>query len=168
MNSEAPVILRDIVISDISAIASKLNNPNVSRFLTSRIPFPYSTVDAAWWVTVACKEGKSRVIEVSDELVGVVGITPGEYENERSAEIGYWLGEAHWGNGYATAALQQMTDAVFEETEIVRLFAPVFSGNQASMRVLEKAGYALEVIQKQAIYKQGQFYDAHVFVKLKY
>jgi len=42
----------------------------------------------------------------------------------------------------------------------------VFAGNHASMQLLLKSGFNEEAILKKAIYKNGRFYDKHVFAKL--
>lgn len=159
--------LREIKERDIEDIAKLLNNENVTKYLTARIPFPYGIEDAKWWVTIGSKEGTNRAIEFKGKFVGVVGITPGMFEKERSAEIGYWLGEKYWGRGIGTEAVSQLTDFIFNTTNIVRIFAPVFSPNTASTRLLEKCGYSLESTQKDAFFKQGQFYDAYVYVKIQ-
>ena len=56
-----------------------------------------------------------------------------------------------------------MTQYIFENTETIRLFAPVFGPNKASMRVLEKCQYKFEGVLKKAIYKNGKYYDEHLF-----
>jgi ribosomal-protein-alanine N-acetyltransferase len=158
--------LRGFVERDIEAIVEQLNNYSVSKFLSSKIPFPYTRSDAEWWVTVGCKSGITKAIYLNDTFVGVVGATPGENENSRSAEIGYWLGESFWGQGIATIAASQLTEIIFSCTNIVRLFAYVFSPNKASMRVLEKCGYELEGRLKKAVFKDGVLYDKYVYAKI--
>lgn len=84
-----------------------------------------------------------------------------------NAEIGYWLGEDYWGLGYTTQALREFSDWLFAHTDLNRLFAGVFSFNNASMRVLIKAGFHPEAIHARAIYKNNQFWDEHYFVKFR-
>ncbi|MHC4856890.1 MAG: GNAT family N-acetyltransferase, partial [Planctomycetota bacterium] len=84
-----------------------------------------------------------------------------------SAEIGYWIAEDHWGRGIGTEAVTKMTVYVFSEMKTVKLSAPVYSPNKASMRVLEKCGYTLEAIHRKAIFKNDEFLDEHVFVKFR-
>ena len=55
---------------------------------------------------------------------------------------------------------------LFSNTDIVRLYAPVFSPNKASMRVLEKCGYQLEGVLRKAIYKNGVYLDEHFYAKI--
>ena len=160
------MILREFEVGDSEALVDLLGNPNVSRFLSSRIPYPYTDQDAAWWISTGSSHGYIRAIVDNDLLLGCIGVETGEFEESRSGEIGYWLGEAHWGKGVATKAVGLVTQHIFEHTELIRLVAPVFSPNLASMRVLEKCGYKLEGVAEKSCYKDGQFYDKHIYAKL--
>jgi RimJ/RimL family protein N-acetyltransferase len=162
----AVIALREFSPEDASALVTLLNNRRVTRYLSSRIPVPYSDEDADWWISTGSKNGIIRAIVVEDQLVGCVGAEAGHFEESRTAEIGYWLGEQFWGFGYATQALEALTKMVFSETEIVRIYAPVFSSNLASMRVLEKCGYEREGIFRKGCFKDGVFYDKHIFAKV--
>ena len=53
--------------------------------------------------------------------------------------VGYWIGREHWGRGIATRALA----AFLAELPERPLHATVAPGNAASVRVLEKCGFAL-------------------------
>jgi len=160
--------LRDFCNSDIESIAKYANNFNVSRYMTSRMPYPYTADDAKWWVETGSKEpGLNMAIDLAGECIGVVGVRFGQFELRYSAEIGYWVAEEHWGKGICTEAVSKMTDDVFSGKKIVRLSAPVFSPNKASMRVLEKCGYSLEAIHREAAFKNDEFMDEHVFVKFR-
>ncbi len=158
--------LRDFEQRDIEVLVKLLNNKNVTQYLTTRIPQPYTTQDAEWWVNTGSKAGIAKAIDVDGTLVGVISITIGDYENARSAEIGYWLGEDYWGEGIATKAVDKMTNNVFSNSEIVRLFARVFAPNKESMHVLEKCGYTKEGIFKKSIFKGGKYLDEHIFAKI--
>lgn len=161
------ITLRKFHPGDVDSLVALLNNENVTRYLSSRIPSPYSEDDARWWISTGSKSGFIKAISVGEDLVGCVGAEPGIYEESRTAEIGYWIGEPYWGSGYATSAVQQLTGDIFSNTDIVRLFAPVFSPNQASMRVLEKCGYELEGVFRKGCYKNGQYYDKHIFSRVQ-
>ena len=160
--------LRDFVDSDIGSIAIYANNINVSRYMASRMPYPYTKDDAIWWVEIGSKEqGLNCAIDLDGQCIGVVGVRFGDLEQQFSAEIGYWIAEDHWGKGFGTEAVGKMTDYIFSETKTVRLAAPVFSPNMASMRVLEKCGYTLEAIHRKAAFKHDEFMDEHVYVKFR-
>jgi len=136
--------------------------------MASRMPYPYSEGDEQWWIETGSKElGLNMAIDLASECIGVVGVQFGQVELQYSAEIGYWIAEEHWGKGIATEAVSKMTDRVFREAKIVRLCAPVFSPNKASMRVLEKCGYSLEAVHRKAVFKNDEFMDEHIFVKFR-
>ncbi|KUM94109.1 hypothetical protein AQI88_23405 [Streptomyces cellostaticus] len=87
---------------------------------------------------------RERVLGGPDSLVRTVvadGDVAGNVlswtEGERRF-VGYWLGRPYWARGVGTRAL-----GLFLELERVRpLYADPFSGNAASVRLLEKHGFA--------------------------
>lgn len=157
------IILREFKIEDEPILREHLNNPNVARYLTTRIPQPYTQEDARWWINEGSKADIVRAIEYNGVLVGSVGAHRRQFELSRSAEIGYWIAESHWGMGIATKALQELSMLVFQNTDIVRLQAHVFGGNIASVKVLEKVGYRLEGILRKSIFKHGMFMDSSLY-----
>jgi RimJ/RimL family protein N-acetyltransferase len=160
--------LRELDEGDIQSIASYANNFNVSQYMASRMPYPYTLDDAQWWVRTGSKEqGLNFAIDLEGTCIGVIGVRLGENEYQHSAEIGYWIAEEHWGKGIGTEAVSKMTNHVFAAGKIVRLSAPVRSPNNSSMRILEKNGYVLESVQKKSVYKNNEFMDEHIYVKLR-
>jgi RimJ/RimL family protein N-acetyltransferase len=58
----------------------------------------------------------------------------------RTAEIGYRLSRAAWSNGYATEGVHALIQAAFDRLGFDRVSAETMAVNQASRRVMEKAG----------------------------
>jgi RimJ/RimL family protein N-acetyltransferase len=161
------VTLRDFTISDIEGLVTILNDADVTRFLSTKIPSPYTESDGLWWVNQGSQGELIKAISYDGVLVGCIGVRQGEFEYQKSGEIGYWLAKEYWRNGITKSAIEQMSRYVFSHTDIVRLFAAVFSGNEASMRLLLKCGFNEEAVLKNAIFKNGQFYHNHIFARLK-
>lgn len=80
-----------------SLLINYLNNPEVVRFLSSKIPTPYTIDDARWWIETGSKAGHTFAIELSGHFVGRIGAVAGEFEYSKSAEVGYWLAQEYWG-----------------------------------------------------------------------
>jgi RimJ/RimL family protein N-acetyltransferase len=59
--------------------------------------------------------------------------------------IGYWLGEAHWGRGYMTEAVRLLVWLGFERLGAASLEALCLGHNRGSQRVLEKAGFTRDL-----------------------
>lgn len=162
------ITLRNFKKNDVESLTRHANNENIARSLSHRFPSPFSENDALKWITTGAKNnGIHKAIDLNGECIGSVGITFQPGEHSHCAEIGYWIGEEYWGNGIATDALSQMIDITFVTTNIIRLFAKVFSSNKASMRVLAKCGFKLEGICERAVYKNGQYLDEHIYARIK-
>ena len=101
------------------------------------------------------------------EAIGGVGFERRNDLERFSAELGYWLSEAHWGKGYATEAVQALADYAFSRFDFVRLQAHVLEANPASSRVLEKAGFTLETAMRRAAFKDGRVMDLLLYARLK-
>ena len=161
------VELRDFKLDDKNRLISCLNDAAVTQFLSTKIPSPYTKEDAHWWVTEGSKVDVVRAIAFDEQLVGCIAVNRGEFEYSRSGEIGYWIAQDYWRKGIAYNAIVEITEFVFSNTDIVRIYASVFSENIPSMKLLLKSGYKEEAILKKAMFKNNQFYDSHIFTKLK-
>lgn len=162
----AELQLRPFVEADRELLVDYLNRPQVSHYLSDRIPQPYRMADADWWVREGSHSGYTRAIEVDGVLVGCVGADPGQFEFRYTAEAGYWLADDYWGLGYATQALGLLMAELQSQTDLQRLQATVFVGNEASVRVLQRCGFVQEAHLKKAVFKHGQFADALLFGRL--
>jgi len=159
--------LRYFKDEDTELLLKYLNNNAVTQYITSAIAKPYTLVDALWWINAGSKTQYIKAIEHNGILVGCISATVGNFEYDRSAELGYWIGQEHWGQGIATAAVKAFSEFLFNETELVRLFVSVVSENSASIKVLEKNGFTHEGLLKKASFKNGKFYDESLLSKVK-
>ena len=107
------VLLRDFTENDTGRLVTILNDDAVTRFLSTKIASPYTKEDALWWVTEGSKGDLVKAISVNDSLVGCIGVNRGEFEYQKSGEIGYWLAKEYWRQGIASSAIQQMTSHVY-------------------------------------------------------
>ena len=56
---------------------------------------------------------------------------------------------------------------MFATTDILRIFAEPFAHNQASCRVLEKAGFQLEGVLRKFAVKDGRVLDGKLYALVK-
>jgi RimJ/RimL family protein N-acetyltransferase len=164
----ARLLLRPLVDADASAIASSAGDRRVARFLV-QVPTPYPVALARrwlrgrneWWpsgrgVTLAIVERDDP-----DLLIGTASMR--RYARDRRAELGYWLAADAWGRGIATEATRALVDFGFRELALARIYAHVFAGNAASMRVLEKLGMLQEGVLRQHMRKGRRLQDLVVY-----
>ncbi|MDZ7266307.1 MAG: GNAT family N-acetyltransferase [candidate division KSB1 bacterium] len=150
---------------DEAALVRHANNRKIWRNVRDRFPHPYTLADAEAWIAFAGAQDPciNFAIVVAGEAAGGIGFVLKDDVDRRSAEIGYWLGEAFWGRGIATEAVRAMTAYMFEHFDLCRIQAMVFEWNKASMRVLEKAGYVCEARLRGSATKDGQTIDDFIY-----
>src|SRR5690606_23637650 len=126
-----------------------------------RFPHPYTQQDADWFLASACGRTPRTnfAIEVNGEAAGGIGLTIGTDVASATAEVGYWLGRAHWGRGVMTKVLRAVTAEAMRSFRLHHISAIPFAGNAASARVLEKAGYRLEGRLRRSAVKDGSVLD---------
>jgi [ribosomal protein S5]-alanine N-acetyltransferase len=154
--------------------------PDVQRLAGAReiaettlfIPHPYPDGLAATWIATHAarfESGKAAVFAVTlrqdGTLVGAaeLGIT----REHRRAELGYWIGREHWGQGLATEAARRMLGYAFDELDLNRLQAHHFTRNPASGRVLLKIGMRYEGRSRQYLYKWDRPEDVDRYALLR-
>jgi RimJ/RimL family protein N-acetyltransferase len=147
--------------SDVETLAANANNRHIWINLRDRFPYPYTRADARAFIRWARQQAPETAfaIAVDDAAVGGIGFVMNADVERVSAEIGYWLGEPFWGRGIATEALAATTKYVVEAHALTRIYALPFAWNQASCRVLEKAGYVLEARLRRSAIKDGRVTD---------
>lgn len=84
-----------------------------------------------------------------------------------SAEIGFSLGQAFWGQGYMQEALTALTHWGFTEMKLNRLEAQCESRNLASQRLLEKLGWFYEGEMRQKAWFKGEYHNIRLYSLLR-
>lgn len=145
---ERPVIetqrltLRVPAKADIERVAAFCVDHDVAR-MTTRMPSPYTRAHAEDFVARCRAQNRTRentfAIDLVDEgLIGVVGLFP---PVEGGLELGYWIGRPYWGRGYATEAVKGALEWARTSWRKRCVSAGHFADNDASGRVLVKAGF---------------------------
>ena len=154
-------MLRELSLADAPSLAQHANDRLVWVQLRDMFPHPYREEDAIEFIERIQMQNQPTAfaLAVDGQVVGVIGLAVQTDINRLSAEIGYWVGTAHWGKGIATAAVRALTSWSMDQLGFVRLFATPFVHNIASCRVLEKAGYLREGLMRRSAIKDGQVLD---------
>lgn len=140
------LVLRTPHIEDIDALTHLANNANIAA-MVSRMPHPYTQNDASDFVRRAndgeigkCVYAITRMD--TGEFMGCCGIET--TSDDMSVEIGYWLGEPYWNQGYATEAAHSLIDMAFRTREINFIDGRCRVTNAPSRRVLQKCGFQFQ------------------------
>lgn len=158
-------------IDDKADLAENLNNKNILDNLRDGLPYPYTEKDAEEFIKAMLSADTNTTyafaIIVDDKVIGSIGVFRCDNIHYRTAEMGYYIGESYWGNGYMTSAVKQVCDYIFNNTDIIRIFAEPFANNIASCRVLEKAGFICEGVLRNNAFKNGSIVDMKMYALIK-
>lgn len=85
-------------------------------------------------------------LKETKSLIGTIDLTldkrgEDEKRQEKSGEIGCWIGEEHWGNGYMPEAVRKILAFGFETLGLEVIYYAFFDWNKNSRRVAEKIGF---------------------------
>lgn len=161
------IILRKWSNSDLDSLIENANNRNITTYLRDCFPSPYTLADGKAFISFCTKAQQTTnyAIVLKDSAIGNISLEIGTDIKQRSAELGYWIGEQYWNKGYTTVALQQIIQ-IAKTTSVRRLFAEVIEENIASIRILEKCGFKQEGYFSESIYKNGKFYNSYIYALL--
>lgn len=164
------IALKPWELSDAASLMSLCNRVDRS-FLSDRIPSPYTEDSAEEWLHMVGHregvEGVFRAVTVDGKIVGTLSVEQKEDVYRKDAEIGYFLLTEEWSKGIMTEAVRQICEIAFRELDILRITGLVYEPNVASRKVLEKNGFLLEGIMKDAVVKNGSVFNLCIYGKLK-
>jgi len=130
------LVLRPARADDLDAFHAILSDPRATRYWSTP---PHETREQSLaWLTAMVRSPPELAADFVVEFEGRVVGKAGFY---RLPEIGFILSPDVWGRGMAREAVAAVIDHVFAERGLTELTADVDPRNEASIRVLEGAGF---------------------------
>ena len=105
------------------------------------------------------------VMVAGGRLVGAINLSNVVRGAFQSCNVGYWVAEAHNGQGFATVALRLVCERAFGELGLHRIEAGTLLDNHASQRVIEKNGFTRIGIAPRYLQIAGTWSDHVLFQK---
>jgi RimJ/RimL family protein N-acetyltransferase len=98
-------------------------------------------------------------LRAKNRLIGSCAFSQLDADNG-SALFHITIGEKDlWGRGYGTEATRLMLDHAFSTMGLHRVSLAVFSFNERAIRSYEKVGFVVEGRAREAIFRDGRFWD---------
>jgi [ribosomal protein S5]-alanine N-acetyltransferase len=157
--------LRPFRAGDVEDALSYRDDPEFALFLP-QIPQPFTRRDAEVFVALNMSESWKRsptfAVVLDSKVIGTVNLEV-EAQN-RSAMLGYAIGRAWWGQGFATEAARAVIAWGIETFHLERIWASTDARNVRSLRVMEKLGMRRETIRTQDhVGRDGELVDEVVY-----
>jgi RimJ/RimL family protein N-acetyltransferase len=156
------LILRAPQKSDTAQLAGLADNIKVAAMITG-MPHPYTGADAETFIRRAAEPDRTGCTyavtsKQTNSVLGCAGLT---FDKDNRLQLGFWLGEPHWGCGFATEAAHALADLAFDSIKVARLHTRCRVSNSASRRVIEKCGFQFTGIGMLSSIAAGQFSAEH-------
>ena len=157
------LILRPFELSDAAEIQRLAGDFSVAD-TTLNIPHPYPDGEAEKFISdTATKYERGELVSFAVTLKSggaLIGAqTLGLVPRFRQAELGYWIGQPFWGNGYATEAARAVVAFGFQNRALHKIKATYFARNPASGCVMKKVGLVQEGLLREHVLKWDRFED---------
>jgi RimJ/RimL family protein N-acetyltransferase len=153
------VRLRAIEETDLPWINREFWNPRVTRFLLMTWPEPLDGTRAWWEAVSADRSILALAIEtLAGEPAGICALE-NIRERSRTAELGIWIAERHWGRGLGTDAVRTLCRFGFREMNLQRVELRVFETNPRAQRAYAKAGFREEGRLRRGHFVDGRYVD---------
>lgn len=135
------LVLRPPHEDDIPDLAGLANNRRIAEML-ARMPHPYGEAEARAFIAMSRREnrpGATYAVTLAETgaFLGCAALDA----TDRGLEMGYWIGQPHWGQGFATEAAHALVDLAFRATLVDALHVACRVINPASRRVIHKCGF---------------------------
>ena len=157
--------------ADAKDLSAVLSNAKIHDNLRDGLPYPYTEQDGLDFISAMlsadANETFAFAITTEGKVIGSIGVFRQGNIHRRTAELGYYIAEAYWGKGMMTKAVRQICRYVFDNSDILRIYAEPFAFNAASCRVLEKAGFQYEGTLRSNAVKNGNVIDMKMYSLLK-
>jgi RimJ/RimL family protein N-acetyltransferase len=144
------LVLRRFTIDDVDNLVNLDADPDVMRFVTGGVPTSREEIESdflpAFLGYYDRYEGYGfwAVIEKgTGEFLGWFHFRPGPDAAPGEVELGFRLRKSAWGKEYATEGSRALIRKGFTELGVQRVIAGAMVVNEASRRVMEKAGLRL-------------------------
>jgi RimJ/RimL family protein N-acetyltransferase len=134
--------------ADLADLVALVGDWEVARWVGS-IPYPYRDADGRRWIArVRQDHAAGRAVsfaialKTTDRLIGGAGLDGGSGDGAAEPALGYWIGQPHWGRGYAGEAVAAIVDYGLRTLGLTSIRAYTDPRNLRSQRVLLRCGLA--------------------------
>ncbi|OAB42348.1 GNAT family N-acetyltransferase [Paenibacillus antarcticus] len=150
------VKIRPVDFEDSKFVQEYASDYRISQ--TSNIPNPYPEGGGASWARMVIsrrEQGISFVFSIFEEdlFAGIMSLNAIN-NDDRSAELDYWIAVPYWNRGIGTEAAKQAIKYAFEDMKLETIRSACLAKNNGSFKVLEKNGF---IRANEFIFEDGKF-----------
>ena len=162
--------LREIEKRDLKSINKWRNCKQLIDCLGAPFRYISAEIDEIWYenyqknrqTTVRCS-----IVDEKDEIMGLISLTSIDAIN-KSAELHIMIGElSNHGKGLGTFAVKEILSHAFNNLNLNKVELSVLENNKKAIALYEKCGFQFEGVKRKSVYKNGEYFDLHLYSILR-
>ncbi|VEP15860.1 Protein N-acetyltransferase, RimJ/RimL family [Hyella patelloides LEGE 07179] len=164
------VILRPICAEDADVFFASLTDRDLNYFTGTYQTFTFEQVKAHYARVVDADDRVDYAITSRENpsiVMGEVVLNDINWHNRSSSFRIALLSKKLFGKGYGTQATQLILQYGFENLALHRIDLEVYEFNPRAVYVYEKVGFKHEGVKRDALFWQGEYYNAILMSILK-
>lgn len=161
--------LRPMEAKDVPYRVKWINDPVVRR--TLNFDYPISEIGTQQWLQRVASDSNRKdfiACRIADDTpIGYAGFLNIDWK-ARKAESYFGIGEpSEWGKGYGTEMRRIQLRYAFTELGLNRVYAYVWTENEAMIALNMKVGFTIEGRLRQDVYSHGEYRDRYIMSMLR-
>ena len=154
--------LRAIEEKDLELIREWNFDPEIRKSFPSSFPVSMGE-QKKWYERQMASSDKKKLVICDKETNDPIGLISAMYIDHfnRNCEVGWTIGnKKYWGKGAAVDAIFTFCDFLFDQYNMHMLYGYVLGSNERALHFDEhKIGFIISGSYKEAIYKDGKYWD---------
>jgi len=162
------LLLRPILTADLPMLQQLANDRTRSRNF-SDFPYPFTKKDASSFLSYIRRGQRKKTLRAfavvdqrSNTFLGVIRLDAINARHKR-AELFFWIGKKHQGNGYGLEAASGLLTYAFRTMKLHRVQAEAFADNERSKKLLQKLGFHKEGCLRKSILRGNKQMDLVIY-----
>ncbi|CAM3933644.1 N-acetyltransferase [Staphylococcus xylosus] len=166
------LIIRPLEENDYESWLRGFVNRKPSQYKHDKGQLDMSDATEPWFAALvtrhqeAIKSDDLYIFGIFDKAhnhLGMLNIKNLSRGNFQWAEIGYFIHNQHWHQGFAYEALTELIKQCRDTLKFHRVEAHINIDNPRSVNLIEKVGFQYECVRKGFIFENGQWTDHYVY-----
>lgn len=163
------IYLRALKLEDMKTLNEMINDSETEKMVVGWSKPVTENEQNQWYLNLKNDNNiRYAITSISEKesAIGTATIRNIDWKN-RNASLDIKLLKEVRSKGYGTDTIKTLLKYCFEELNLNRISANILEYNEASKKIFEKCNFKLEGIQKEIIYKNGEYNSLMNYAILK-
>jgi len=158
--------LRAIEETDAEVLFDMINDPELENSVVG-YSYPVSLDSQKKWIANLSSDKTLRyAVDAGEGMIGVITVSSLDLKN-RTGNVNIKMLVSARGKGYGSIALNLVIEYCFMELGLNCITANILEKNKASRGLFEKAGFCLDGVLRQRVYKKGEYQNLCAYSLLR-